>query len=432
MKKIVIVLLTFGIMMLSACSKENETPNQQTGSEQTGSEQTGSEQTGSEQAQVENSEPVTLQVHLTYALEDVFKLYLEPVIKEKLPHITLEYVAGKWDNMIAGNSIPDITMPNDTLANAIDLGLPTDLTPFIENNEFDLSRIDSSLIQSIRNHSDGDELYATPATKGAVVLVYNKDIFDKLAMPYPEDGMSWDDAYELARDLTRIEDGVQYKGLHPGNLRYIVSQLELSYFDENGKADLTTDGWKKVARMWKDIAEIPGNMWSKGARGAFVKDRDTAMAIDHTSFLIRTPVEGLNWDIVTMPTFENELKASGLGAMFVITTTSEKKEAAFDVIQLYHSDEVQTAITRDAALPTELTDPDILKQYGANIEDVRDLNVQANFKGKHAVKVVEKDRVEIGRPIRNRFFNEIAAGEKDINTALREAEELINQELMSR
>lgn len=149
----------------------------------------------------------------------------------------MEYAQGKWDEMIASGAIPDITILNDTLANAIDLA--TDLTPFIEENDFDLSRIDPTLIESIRNHS---------------------------------------------------ENGVQYKGLHPGALRYIVSQQELIYFDENGEANLSTDGWKKVAQLWKDIAEIPGNMWTTGARDALLIDRDTAMAITHASFLIRSPI----------------------------------------------------------------------------------------------------------------------------------------------
>lgn len=418
MKKAATILLTLGLILLSACGQSGETAtNGNPSSEQT-------------PAAVQPPEPVTLKVHFTSSFNEVFQTYVEPFIKQKLPHITLEYVTkGTWEEMIAAKDVPDIIMPNATLAQAIELGLTTNLDPFVEKNKFDLSRIDSGLIESIRGFSEKGELLATPASRGAVVLLYNKDIFDKFGVSYPKDGMTWEEVLELTKKLTRSEGGVQYRGLNPTSLRYIETQLEVKYFDENGNAKVTTEDWRKLADTWKRITEIPGNMWKNGGRAAFTTDQDTAMILTHSSFLIRTPVEGLNWDFVTGPTFENGLQANGLGTMFVISSTSKHKDAAFELLELYHSDEVQLAITKDAALLTELSDPAIYGQYGANKKDVSGLNLQANFKGTQAVTIIEKNREEVAKPIIDQYFNMIATGEKDINTALREAEERIDQEV---
>jgi hypothetical protein len=49
-----------------------------------------------------------------------------------------------------------------------------------------------------------------------------------------------------------------------------------------------------------------------------------------------------------------------------IASTSKNKDAAFQVIALYFSDEVQTAIARTASLVSGSNVPEIVKQYGAD------------------------------------------------------------------
>src|SRR5690606_31633939 len=107
---------------------------------------------------------------------------------------------------------------------------------------------------------------------------------------------------------------------------------------------------------------------------------------------------------------------------FVISATSKVPDAAFQVIQTYHTDEVQISLTRDAALITELVDPDIHKQYGANIPSTEGKNIMANFLGTQAVKV-KMTHAQIINPIVVEALAQIASGEKDVNTAMREAEE---------
>jgi multiple sugar transport system substrate-binding protein len=374
--------------------------------------------------------PVTLKVQFIPAYDQIFEKYVEPVMKQKLPYITIEHLPQnpKIADLVASGVIPDITQPNTTLTNVLELELPMDLTPLVKKTNFDLKRIDPVLIENIRAYSAKNELLALPSDRSSVVLMYNKDLFDKFAVPYPKDNMTWDAAIDLTRKVSRTDAGVQYHGLHPNNTRFLRSELALRFFDANGKAVVTSPEWQKAAGVWKAIYEVPGNSAKGAIRDLFTKDKTMGMILSNASFLIRDPIPGFNWDLVTTPTFDNKKTPDQLGAMFSISRSSKNADAAFEVLSLYYSDEVQAAIERDAVVVTTLVNPEVQKQFGANIAGSTKLNLAANFKGNPATKIVDVNE-DIGNKAINSAFNEIAAGNKDINTALRDAAKDMEQQL---
>ncbi|WP_158606411.1 ABC transporter substrate-binding protein [Paenibacillus ginsengarvi] len=371
--------------------------------------------------------PVTLNAQLSAAYKEVFTKYMEPVIKAKLPYITLQYLDEKptLEERIASGDIPDLLLPNGNLRPIIDVNLQYDLTEMIKTYKFDLSKLDPTLIDSIKAYGPKGEIYALPGDRSVKILLYNKDLFNKFNAPYPKDGMSWEDIIALARKLTRTENGVSYYGLNPAGYGNLKSQLQLPVFGKDDKPQLSTPDWQKLAATWKAIYEIPGNRTTANARDLFSKNQNTAMLLNNSSWLLRNPVAGLDWDYVVAPTFDNKLVPDLLGSMLSIAATSKNKDAAFQVIALYYSDEVQSAIARDAALVVGSSLPEIQKLYGTNTASSTGKNVQADFSGKAAVKVIEPYDY-VASPILNQAFNDIADGKKDINTALREAEEQIN------
>ncbi|CAG7608302.1 hypothetical protein PAESOLCIP111_01048 [Paenibacillus solanacearum] len=381
--------------------------------------------------QAPDNRPVTVVAELSAAYKETFDRYLVPVLQSKLPHITLEYQDQKpslQEKIVAG-TVPDIVLPNGNLRPILDLNLQYDLTELIKKYNFDLTKLDPSLIKSIQAYGTKGEIYALPGDRSVKVLLYNKDIFNKFNVPYPKDGMSWEEVIALAKRLTRTDNGVNYYGLNPSSNGFLKSQLQLPVFDKDDKAQLHTQGWQLLASTWKAIYDIPGNNATGAARDLFSKDRNTAMLINNSSWLLRNSLPDFNWDYVTMPTFDNKLVSDLFGSSFSITSGSKVKDAAFQVISLYYSDEVQTAISKDAALVIGSTVPDIQKQYGVNVAAAQGKNVKADFGGQAATKVVEPFDY-VANPILNEAFNAIAAGKTDINTALREAEEKVNLKVL--
>jgi multiple sugar transport system substrate-binding protein len=378
-------------------------------------------------AKTEDQTPVTVVAEFSAAYREVFDKYMTPQLKAKLPWITIEYQEQKpsLQEKITAGTTPDILLPNGNLRLILDVNLHYDLTELIKKYKFDLTKLDPTIVKSIQAYGPKGEIYALPGDRSMKVLLYNKDIFKKFNEPYPKNGMSWDEVIALGKRLTRSENGVNYYGLNPASNGYLKSQLQLPVFDKDGKAQMTTPDWQKMASTWKAIYDIPGNRSTGAARDLFSKDRNTAMLMNNSSWLLRYPVPDFDWDYVTMPTFDNKLIPDLFGSSFSIASSSKVKDAAFQVIALYYSDEVQTAISKDAALVVGSSVAAIQKQYGSNVASAQGKNVQADFEGKAAIKVVEPFDY-LATPFINQAFTDIADGKKDINTALREAEEKTN------
>jgi ABC-type glycerol-3-phosphate transport system substrate-binding protein len=173
--------------------------------------------TGGDKAAVapEKHDPVTISMNLIPAYVEVFHTYIDPIIQQKYPYITLEYLEAKpaLPDRVAAGDIPDIVMQNGSLRQAMDLNLNYDLTSLVKKHNFDLTKLDPDLLKSVLAYGPKGELFALPSDRSVRALLYNKDIFDKFNVPYPKDAMKWEEAIALSKRLTRTDGGVQYHGL---------------------------------------------------------------------------------------------------------------------------------------------------------------------------------------------------------------------------
>src|SRR5690606_24616722 len=83
-------------------------------------------------------------------------------------------------------------------------------------------------------------------------LVYNKDIFNKFAVEYPKDHMTWDEVVELSKRLQRMDNGVQYYGLGLGTSQYMYEQLALQYTDRNNRVDVSNPLFHKIFEIYQE------------------------------------------------------------------------------------------------------------------------------------------------------------------------------------
>src|SRR5699024_12294781 len=114
----------------------------------------------------------------------------------------------------------------------LDMNLLLDLNPLIEFNDFELDRLEPSILEYLEEMSHDGELNGLPYIRPEYALVYNKDIFDLFGVSYPEDNMTWDEVIDLAQEVTGERNGVQYRGLHaalPGVFEFMLSQVEDTY-----------------------------------------------------------------------------------------------------------------------------------------------------------------------------------------------------------
>ncbi|TMV43730.1 extracellular solute-binding protein [Paenibacillus mesophilus] len=334
----------------------------------TGCGGTGGKSTGNG-AGTTADQPVTLSVFFKcfqVTDEEFAKFYVNPT-KKKYPNITLQNVActgpNQYKDMIVTNSLPDIIVDGVTnLRDLIDVDIPADLNELVKQHKFDIASMNKQSIQFVKNFAKNGELYSLPITLNTFATYYNKDIFDILGVPYPKDGMTWDDYVGLARKLTVQKDGVQYLGLQMGAFNRLPSQLSLPYVDAgSNKATIQSDGWRNVFETWKTIHDIPGNRTPEAknlysGRNRFVQDKNVAMFPDIAmpeGNLTDYEKTGGKWDIASFPAFKDKAKV-GVGVFangMVIPKTGKNKDAAFRVIANLLSDDAQTEAAKNGWMP---------------------------------------------------------------------------------
>lgn len=384
-----------------------------------------------------SKEPVTITATFDQTnLDDEFFVQLKDHLSKKHPNITFELIKpGKGtmlNELIAAGQTPDIIFTyNGNLASYQTNGLQYDLQPLLKEFQVDLGRIEPFILEDVKIASTKDELFGFPLTLSFHALYYNKDIFDKFGVPYPKDGMNWDQVYQLAKQLTRMENGVQYRGFDPGSFIWSTQPLGIAAIDyKTDKATVNTEQWKKTFELMKAFHTIPGNEPKGSGTDAFLKTKTLAMVGQLNIFnqLEAAAKDGMNWDLVQYPSYPEKPNTYGNASVVVaaISSTSKYKEQAMQVINVMASDEFQLESAKQGRI-SPLKDPNFKKAFGQNREALKGKNVEGIFKSRPVkYPIASKYRVK-AEAIVTKKYNEFVQGKADVNTILAQTEEEINK-----
>ncbi|WP_284645253.1 ABC transporter substrate-binding protein [Paenibacillus silviterrae] len=384
-----------------------------------------------------STDPVTITMSMDTNIDEDLITHIQEQVKKKHPNITLELIKpGKGTSLaelITAGQTPDLVLTyNGKLASYQDMELLYDMTPLVKQHNVDLSRFEPYILEDSKIASAKDELYGLPISLNYHALYYNKDIFDKFGVPYPTDGMTWDQVLQLSKKVTGMDNGTQIRGFDPGNSVIWVSQpLGIAAVDpKTDKATINNDQWKQVFEMVKAFYSIPGNEPKGSGKDAFLKEKTVAMYTDLSIIndLELASKNALNWDMVQYPSYPEKPNVYGNASvnMLMITQTSRHKEQALQVINVAISDEVQLESARKGRV-TPLKDPKFKSEFGAAREVLKGKNVQGIFKSKPVkYPIASKFRGKAENMVRNKF-TEYLSGKIDVNTALFQLEEEINK-----
>lgn len=405
----------------------------------------GSGTAGSNQAPAQVAEkppePVTLQLFGRTPIPeaDFQKFYVQP-IKAKFPHITIEKTDSSKDltipSLVASGQIPDLIW--DGLTNILEstiLDLPSDLNVLAQKYKYDFNRFEPSIVNSIKTVSTKGETLFFPVDVVAFATHYNKDIFDKFGVPYPQDNMTWEDMIELSKRLSRQDGSVQYQGMNMAYMNRLPAQMSLAHVDpKTNKVLIQGDGWRQLFELGRSIWYNPGGAAPKimNGRAQFLTERTLAMFPDifllGNADLDKATNAGLNWDVVAYPSVKGKpgIIPGGFIDGFTIPKGSKHPEEAFQVLMYLASDEVQLAQTK-AGRMTVLKNAEIA---GHTYEDnplAKTRNIAPILKQKPAESYVMTPYDRIAYTSYNKFFVNYSAGKFDLNSALSQAEEEANK-----
>ncbi|MDF2719240.1 MAG: extracellular solute-binding protein family 1 [Paenibacillus sp.] len=379
--------------------------------------------------------PAKLVIYSTSGwTEEAFNERFGDAIRKKFPQHTFTYIQSK-----AGSTYPDLIsaqQPIDIVWESIALfprgpmmyDTQFDMTDLIKLHQVDISKIEPTMIDLMKEISGG-KLYALPVVNNTVVMYYNKDIFDKFGVAYPKDGMTWDEAIELSRKLTRVDGSVEYAGMGFGHF-FATNALSLGFVDpKTDRPTIKDEKWKTLYQTYTRLAEPQVYKDKVRKLGkipdvtSFVKDRDVAMLAALANTHMTQDMSTMNWDVVKVPVF-NEAPQNGpqsYPTYFGVSGISKHKDQAMDVIKYLVSEEYQLEVSKKGTLPVTKS-PNVKEAFAKD----------TTFSGKN-VKVAFYDRFA---PIPPKTMYDAAVeraytkdliklvlGETDLNTLLRTAEE---------
>lgn len=330
---------------------------------------------------------------------DFEEFYKEP-IEAELPHITLEYGGGgatihqeNLEEAIVAQAVPDLIhfSGQEWIESPKEMELHYDLHELIDKHNFDLSRIEPSLLSIAESYEDGnDELYALPLNRRTHNLYYNKQIFDLFGASYPEDEMTYTEVIELAREVTGEQDGMLYHGFDINSPNSMLGQRSAIEVDpDTDKPRYTTDPlfqdyFYLLQQLWTIPGMLPENadagdyIWTWGGNFFFEENVAMSLAWDNQGHLANEAETGLDLDVVSWPVWEDQPGIGPIGSahFIVMTNTTEHKDEAFEVLEYIYSDEYQRWRSAEGGQATALADQEIQESFLTEHEEAEHLSTK--------------------------------------------------------
>jgi len=359
--------------------------------------------------------------------------------------------------MMQGDNPPDLVMIDlSVLPELVNENLLMPLDPLIAADKFDTSKIVPSVIEGIKEAAPDGKIYALAPLFSSSALFYNKKLFQEAGVPFPQDNMTWEEMFNLARQLSRGEGEERkygfsfttYQGSDPfWDMQVYTQPLQLSYYDQSGdKMAVDSDSWEQV---WKTIAElrelevIPGQpnyeeMAQREIIGPFDWDHflsgRVAMAISHYYYIndlinanrqaeVDENYEGVEWDVVTVPVHPEYPGIGGsisLQAMMGINAKAQNEDDAWEFLKFLNGDDWARLKSRSQSML--VSNVDYLQP-----KEGLDYNISAFYQLKPAPAVMEDSSMWLRYPnlymvqsIGQQKFQEVLKGEKEVRQALQE------------
>lgn len=373
--------------------------------------------------------------------EENFNRQYGDALRKKFPQFTIKYILSgakgqSLETLLASKTRFDVFMqgPGFFESQAFPASIQYDMTGLIKTHQVDLNRLDQASVEYVKQ-SSGGKAYFLPIQLEGMVLYYNKSVFDKFGIPYPSDGMTWEQMWDKAKQMTRKEAGTQYFGFGT-NSSTIQGMNPLSIPLADMTADTPTinkdERWRRFYEyFYEQPNKLPGYQDAiqtiKGfpTLDMFVKDQTVAM-FAYQSGLINVweeQLKAVNWDIVALPPLPGQ---PGIGSMavpklFGITSMAKDKDAAMIAIQYLLSDEHQKELARKGITPIVTTDS-VKKELGKD-SVYKDRNWNALVHYKFAPLALRPAYYSQLNAIYQKHFKAASLGQTDLNTALRSAEE---------
>jgi multiple sugar transport system substrate-binding protein len=230
------------------------------------------------------------------------------------------------------------------------------------------SQVDSSKIPTVFNENlqYNGNYYGVPVNIASLILYYNKDIFDKANIEYPNDGWTWDDLEKAALALTKDEDGEHQYGFGMATNNTIQMWPIMIWagcgdFIQNGKSVFNSPENVKTITRWADLIRN-NKIGPEACTGA---DIDTLFSTGKLGMYFCGPwaagsfdAAGVNYGMAGVPAGPagKATLAQGIGMYMTSSAKEEHKKGIYDFFAYWQSVDAQVEWSGSVGFPVTNTD----------------------------------------------------------------------------
>ena len=263
----------------------------------------------------------------------------------------------KLKTLLSANTPPDVfAMDAPLYLDYQSRGVLQNLQPYIDQNPDLLKDVYPVTLEAYKTP---DGYYGLPRDFQTVVIFFNKDMFDKAGVPYPQPGWTWNDLREAAKTLTQDTNGdgkVDQYGFTAD-----LWDMELTWSEgiwSHGGEIISSDKTKTLIgspealqawqlfydMMWKDKSMPDTNTSGQYGLDLFQAGIAAMTPIGHwvvPGYATAT----FKWDVAPMPAGPAGQATSINSAGFVVTKGSTHPDEAWKFIEFVLSPTGQTRLT---------------------------------------------------------------------------------------
>lgn len=263
--------------------------------------------------------------------------------------------------LLQGENPPDVVFIDDstTLSRYIEEQLLAPMDTYMLQDQMDQDQFIPTVIDVLRESAPDGLLYGMTPFFSAYALFYNRALFDRFGVPYPEDEMTWQQIFQLSEQFVRTPRRSPVFGFA---------------FDVRNQTDLLSDAQvytqAKKMKFYDDRAEqmlVQSPQWEqvfseliawKKRQPAYAGDQDLFQAgqlamvlgsFQYAEQLVQrqqslptsTKETPLQWDVVTVPIHKTEPVGFEMisGGIWAINAKAQNPSDAWEFIKFIHSPE---------------------------------------------------------------------------------------------
>jgi multiple sugar transport system substrate-binding protein len=325
---------------------------------------------------------------------------LMALVEQKLGNVRLEplIIPGEgtdWNqkvtiSLMAGDEMDIIYQNATTYQKFATAKLLEPLDSYISEDGYDVDKIYGSSISTYN-----DQIYMLPAFRDVHVTMYNKDLFDKANVPYPDNATyTWDKYTEAAKAITNVEPGVYGSYMLDWDNYFLLSarQKKVPEYKADGTSNYDDPAFAESMKFFADLGnelQVQPDMinfkskkmpWDSflttGTIGQFVVGHWAVQtAMDRTQY-----PRDWKMGVAIMPQVNEGGKAvMGIMGGYSVASTSKNKQAAYEAVKVLA--ENQWTLPGIVPARVDLTDEqinqvfqpmaDAFKEDGITVEELK-------------------------------------------------------------